>query len=153
MNQIASDTRERTLLACRKGRADMSYSKPVKLYAIVKASCDPNARRLDVIVMMRFAGRTLILIDCWKRKEKTTPFGVILMRSQVLYRAAQVIDCWLLSERSRFQSNHSVPTPMAFACIVMRLWRLFLGGSHGKGCYMSRWLHAITHNIDDMQAS
>ncbi len=24
-----------------------------------------------------------------KRKEKTTPFGVILMRSQVLYRAAQ----------------------------------------------------------------
>ena len=27
-----------------------------------------------------------------KRKEKTTPFGVNLMRSPVLYRAAQ--DCW-----------------------------------------------------------
>ena len=26
----------------------------------------------------------------WKRKEKTMPFGVNLMRSQVLYRAAQV---------------------------------------------------------------
>ncbi len=26
------------------------------------------------------------------RKEKTTPFGVNLMRSQVLYRAAQVMD-------------------------------------------------------------
>ncbi len=31
-----------------------------------------------------------------KRKEKTTPFGVNLMRSQVLYRAAQVLlsQCW-----------------------------------------------------------
>ena len=28
-----------------------------------------------------------------KRKEKTTPFGVTLMRSQVLYRAAQVANC------------------------------------------------------------
>jgi len=27
-----------------------------------------------------------------KRKEKTTPFGVILMRSQVSYRAAQHYD-------------------------------------------------------------
>ena len=28
-------------------------------------------------------------VTCKKRKEKTTPFGVNLMRSQVLYQAAQ----------------------------------------------------------------
>ena len=28
------------------------------------------------------------------RKEKTTPFGVNLMRSQVLYKAAQVLAAW-----------------------------------------------------------
>ena len=30
-----------------------------------------------------------------KRKEKTTPFGVNLMRSQVLNRAAQALLCYL----------------------------------------------------------
>ncbi len=29
-----------------------------------------------------------------KRKEKTTPFSVNLMRSQVLYRAAQTVPCY-----------------------------------------------------------
>ena len=31
-----------------------------------------------------------------KRKEKTTPFGVNLMRSQVLYRAAQEV-IWIIN--------------------------------------------------------
>ncbi len=36
------------------------------------------------------AGQAVLLIPVEKkRKEKTTPFGVNLMRSQVLYRAAQ----------------------------------------------------------------
>ncbi len=30
-----------------------------------------------------------------KRREKTTPFGVNLMRSQVLYRAAQVSSMYI----------------------------------------------------------
>ncbi len=34
----------------------------------------------------------LVSMQILKRKEKTTPFGVNLMRSQVLYRAAQYAD-------------------------------------------------------------
>jgi len=39
------------------------------------------------------------MMNEWKRKEKekTTPFGVNLMRSQVLYRAAQVNE-WTMNE-------------------------------------------------------
>ncbi len=35
------------------------------------------------------ATRHVLLTFCLGRKEKTTPFGVNLMRSQVLHRAAQ----------------------------------------------------------------
>ena len=35
-------------------------------------------------------------IFCQKRKEKATPSGVNLMRSKVLYRAAQVVFCHVL---------------------------------------------------------
>ena len=35
-------------------------------------------------------------IDVYKRREKTTPFGVNFMRSQVLYEGAQDIDVYLL---------------------------------------------------------
>ena len=45
--------------------------------------CRSNPQTLTTTVMLNTA------VQQKKRKEKTTPFGVNLMRSQVLYRAAQ----------------------------------------------------------------
>ena len=46
-----------------------------------------------------------------KRKEKTTPFGVSLMRSQVLYRAAQAAVCSCAKMYSNIQQSTSTVVP------------------------------------------
>jgi len=51
-----------------------------------------------------------------KRKENTTPFGVNLMRSQVLYRAAQVVRPYIASCRQ----------PVPIAVLTLQLSWLLL---------------------------
>lgn len=63
MNQIPFDTSEHTFLACRKGRVDMSYSKPMKLSAVLKASFDSNVGRLDGIIMIGVVAGLMLGVD------------------------------------------------------------------------------------------
>ncbi len=56
------------------------------VFNVVSCSCTCAACLLYLKVDMQ-AG-TQYIVDSEKRAEKTTPFGVNLMRSQVLYRAA-----------------------------------------------------------------
>ncbi len=60
---------------------------------------------------------------CWKekRKEKTTPVGVNLMRSQLLYRAAQV--CWtdlMMQSQGRDRSDYGLNPKGAYMGVAMR---------------------------------
>ena len=72
---------------------DDSGTKEVKL---LSPAVNPGEPALDDSVRCRMAGICEGLDACGrgkqrkrKRNEKTTPFGVNLMRSQVVYRAAQ----------------------------------------------------------------
>ncbi len=60
-------------------------------------------------VMQDALSQRVYCLCCRKRKEKTTPFGVNLMRSQVLYRAAQVFAVYHLRKRQQNLSQPRLP--------------------------------------------
>jgi len=74
----------------------ISCAVSVKLVTAVEPSADAHASSTGPSIQhMRIKKAAGMCILGWseahgkKRKEKTTPFGVNLMRSQVLYRGAQ----------------------------------------------------------------
>jgi hypothetical protein len=86
------------------------WSRQIPLWllsgALPSSRSTGNRQRQGIHVWWPCTCCTLLLLCCWhfqllqglvseKRKEKTTPFGVNLMRSQVLYQAAQV---WSVSK-------------------------------------------------------
>jgi hypothetical protein len=66
-----------------------------------------------------------------KRKEKTMPFGVSFMRSQVLYRAAQDVGTSICGEFDHLQSMARACSQQdSMACIAVHMVGTFL---HDQG--------------------